>query len=99
MTKKLTFVVAPAIPLSERDALEKHFHEAFADPDYTVVTNYEVKVANLEPEEFLLIAAPNVPPNELFALRAKIDEALAGEIPPVIVVNYDIDLNVIPTAA
>lgn len=40
MTPK-TLVVAPSIPVSEVAALRAHIDEAKADPDYTIVVNYE----------------------------------------------------------
>ena len=40
MTPK-TLVVAPDAPIQELDALRVHIDEAKADPDYTIVVNYE----------------------------------------------------------
>lgn len=41
MTPK-TLVVAPEAPVQELDALRVHIDEAKADPDYTIVVNYDV---------------------------------------------------------
>ena len=41
MTPK-TLIVAPDAPVTELDALRVHVDEAKADPDYTIVVNYEV---------------------------------------------------------
>jgi hypothetical protein len=95
MIRKFTFVVAPGVPLEETRALEAHIHEALADPDYTVITNYEAKVADLGPEEFLLLCADSVPCSEVMALRERIDKVKTGEAPAVIVVNYDLDVTAV----
>lgn len=93
--KKITFVVAPDIPNSEVSALQAHLDEAFQDPDYTLVTNYTIKTANLDPDQFLLIAANALPVSEVVALREKINEIRLGNRPPILAVNYDVDLNVV----
>jgi hypothetical protein len=41
-------VKAPGVPASELKALKAHVEEAIGDPDYTVVTNYEVTVQVVE---------------------------------------------------
>lgn len=95
MSKKITFVVAPGIPLTERMALQRHVQEAWKDDGYTVVTNYLVETVKLEPDEFLLLTAVGVPDIEVAALRSQIDKVHAREIPPILVVNYEVDLNVV----
>jgi hypothetical protein len=96
--RKITFIIAPTIPNSEREALEKHILEAGNDPDYTVVTNYEVKAVELGEDEFLLAAADGIPLAEVMLLRSKFDAIKAGGVPPVIVVNYEIDPLIIARA-
>jgi len=94
--KKITFVVAPGIPMAEAIALQTHVDEAGTDPDYTVVTNYEVKTVEIDDEEFLLTYAEGVPVAEVLALRAKIDRIKQGGVPPVIVVNYELETVLLP---
>ena len=96
MAKKITFVVAPTIPMSERIALQAHCDEAAADSDYTVITNYEVKTVELDPDKFLIVAAEGVATIEVVALRAQVDEIMNGRVPPVIVVNYEVEPLLVP---
>jgi len=41
-------VAAPDIPAIELKQLKRHIRAALADPDYTVITNYEVNVFTLK---------------------------------------------------
>jgi len=36
-------VIAPDVPCTELKALKTHFKEAMKDPEYSLVTNYEVR--------------------------------------------------------
>jgi len=53
MTPK-TMIVAPDIPLSEVMSLRAHVDEAKADPDYTIVVNYEAQWNEIGSEARLL---------------------------------------------
>lgn len=73
------------LPASEVMALRAHLQEAFADPDYTVIVNYEMsevfKVAHyygmqLEGSCLFVVSAPDIPFAEVMALRGHVDEAL-----------------------
>jgi thymidylate synthase ThyX len=44
-----TLVTAPGCPPEELERLRKHIDEAKADPDYTIVCNYDVNWASLQP--------------------------------------------------
>ena len=54
MTPK-TMVIAPGIPTSEVMALRAHIDEAKADPDYSVVLNYEARWDEIGSEGRLLV--------------------------------------------
>src|SRR5271166_5909033 len=54
MTPK-TMVIAPGIPTSEVMALRAHIDEAKADPDYSVVLNYEARWEEIGSEGRLLV--------------------------------------------
>jgi hypothetical protein len=54
MTPK-TLVVAPEIPISEVTTLRAHIDEAKADPDYSVVVNYECQWNEIGSEGRLLV--------------------------------------------
>jgi hypothetical protein len=54
MTPK-TMVIAPGIPISEVMALRAHIDEAKADPDYSVVLNYEARWDEIGSEGRLLV--------------------------------------------
>lgn len=50
----ITLIVAQDAPITELDALRVHWDEAKADPDYTVVVNYETQVQVIGAEGRLL---------------------------------------------
>jgi hypothetical protein len=54
MTPK-TLVIAPGIPTSEVMALRAHIDEAKADPDYSIVLNYEARWEEIGSEGRLLV--------------------------------------------
>lgn len=94
-------VIAPDVPLSELKALKTHFIESMKDPDYTLVTNYEVRtdLFNFAPErENANVIAPNIPSSEVFALRKKFDRAVKKSLrtkkPSYIFVNYEMRVDV-----
>jgi len=88
-----TLVEAPQIPTSEVAALTEHIREAILNPDYVVITNYEVQFTVVEklPFNLLIINAPSVPYEEVKALRVRVESALAAEKPEdkLVVINYE----------
>jgi hypothetical protein len=96
-------VEAPQIPTSERAELEKHCREALLDPDYTLVTNYEIRITVLErhPNEMLIVTADGLPVSEVLELRKRVDAALDAEKPEdkLIVVNYECLMFTVPSHA
>lgn len=98
----LTVVQAPGIPESERKALEAHWREAVLDPAYTVVLNYDCRVAviDIRPGYRMLVQAPGVSPSELRKLRQKVEKALKAKkvVDRTVVVNYDCRIDAIPVA-
>ncbi len=95
--KKLLFVIAPGIPTAERFALEDHVKEAFRDPSYTVVVNYDVENVEIElgKNDFLFVQAPGVPCIEVKDLRKRIDKALRKKKVHPIVANYELIFHVL----
>jgi hypothetical protein len=88
----LQLVMAPDIPASEVEALEAHWREAIADPKYTVVTNYELRVDQFcwdAKKEFLSVVAPSIPTPALRALKKRIKAAVRSKN-GIVVVNYDV---------
>lgn len=73
--RTITFVSAPDIPLSEVAALEAHMRQAMRDPEYKVVTNYDVHVQTIELYEgaYLIVRAEDATPAEVIALRRFVD--------------------------
>jgi hypothetical protein len=95
-----TLIEAPQIPNSEREALQKHWQEAVLDSDYTVITNYEVRVTVIEkhPTDTLVVTADGIPVSEVHELRKRVDAALAAEKPEdrLVVVNYECLIFTVP---
>jgi hypothetical protein len=94
-------VEAPQIPTSELKALEKHCREAILDPDYTLVTNYEVRITVIErqPYAMLVVTANGIPTSEVLELRKRIDTALDAEKPEdrLVVLNYECQIFTVPS--
>jgi hypothetical protein len=96
----LQLVMAPDIPTSEVEALENHWREAIADPSYTVVTNYELRVDEFcwdAKKEFLSVVAPDIPTSALRALKKRIKAAIRSKN-GIVVVNYDVNAFTRPAA-
>ena len=95
---RITLVVAPGIPESEREALESHVRETVLDPDYTLVLNYDAVMDEvLIPEgSKVLIVANGIPVSDLAKLRERFNAARLAEKPQnrVIVVNYEVRIDV-----
>ena len=88
----ITFVIAPDIPPSEVQALQKLWNSGSM-----VVTNYEVCVESvvIPSGHRLLVTAPGLPFKETKKLRVHIDRALADPHYH-IVLNYDVDVSTTP---
>jgi hypothetical protein len=95
MGKKLILVCAPDIPCTEVPCLKAHIKESLVDPDYKLVTNYDVtwQIVDVQPGDIVSIVAPNIPPAETVAVREKIDKL---DDDPLIVLNYEAYVTVVP---
>ncbi len=94
-------VIAPSLPCSELKVLERHFQEAMLDPQYTLVTNYEVRtdLFSFIPErDAANVIAPDIPPDEVTALHKKFDRAVKKSLrtkkPSYIFVNYEMRVDI-----
>jgi hypothetical protein len=96
----LFLVEAPQVPTSERDALAVHFREALLDSDYTLITNYDLRITVIEkhPTDMLIVNANGIPLEEVRDLRKRIDAALAAEKSEdkFLVVNYECLIYTVP---
>lgn len=93
----LTFLIAPNVPPSELKAIENHWAECRRDPNYTLVTNYDLYLKEfvVNPYQNIFISAPNVPPKEVNRLRKKVDGMRNGRAKyPFTALNYDINVRV-----
>jgi len=95
--RKLTFVIAPGLPLPELRALKRHWREAKKDPSYTLVTNYDMMVDSITytDKDFLRVTAPDIPTDEVTALQVRVDKARTKR-DAIIFVNYDLQFQLVP---
>lgn len=92
--RTITFLVAPDIPESELPALEAHYKEVVADPDCSMVVNYDLYITTVfvDPSSRLVAVAPDVPPATLNKLRARINDKTQD----IIAVNHSLSAFTIP---
>lgn len=98
--RKITFVIAPEIPYSALDDLKLRWKEAMVDPTDLVVTNYEVYVdtVSYDPENnFLKVAAPGIPLEEVRKLKKQIDKALRKK-DAIVFVNYNLHIQLMSSS-
>jgi hypothetical protein len=95
--RKLTFVIAPGLPVPGLKALKRHWHEAKKDPSYTLITNYDMMVDSImyTDTDFLRVTAPDIPTDEVTALQVRVDKARTKK-DAIIFVNYDLQFELMP---
>jgi len=97
LNSTITFVMAPSIPKAELPALRNYMTKVSTDPDYLVVTNYDVQVvrAYVPAGRRLLVTAPGIPAKETKDLRKQVKRALINPEKWPVVVNYGLVATVI----
>ena len=101
MKNKLTFVVAPGVPTSELKALKKHWKEAAKDSQYTLVTNYEMRVDVFKYNPIrdqVVVIAPDIPQSEVTALLGRVKKATKKK-EAVIFVNHEVYVSSLPKSS
>lgn len=95
--RKLTFVIAPGIPLPELKALKRHWREAKADKLVSLITNYDMMVDSVTYTDasFLRVTAPDIPKKEVDALQLRVEKARTKR-EAIIFVNYDLQFQLLP---
>jgi len=101
MKNKITFVVAPSIPQSELKALKKHWKEAAKDSQYTLVTNYEMRVDVFKynpNRDQVVVIAPDIPTPEVTALLKRVKRATKKK-EAVLFVNHEVCVFSLPKSS